>query len=79
MNLGIIYKNNKICNHRSLLKVLFNPFLRIMGIQIATLYFPYKDKLGHPVITKCEKQKLKFSFNFKLNENESIKKDRRII
>ena len=36
MNLGIIWKNGEIINHRSLLKILFNPILRCFGWQIAS-------------------------------------------
>jgi len=36
LKLGIIYKNDKIINHRSLLKVILNPFLRCIGIYIGT-------------------------------------------
>ena len=38
MKLGILYKDNKAVNHRSLVKVLLNPILRKFGIQIATNY-----------------------------------------
>ena len=36
IKLGIVYKDNKIINHRSLLKVLLNPFLRYIGLYIGT-------------------------------------------
>ena len=79
MNLGIIYKDNKMCNHRSLLKVCVNPFLRMIGFQIATKADPDKDFLGYPILNKCPKKKLEFSFNFKLEENMSIVKKRTFI
>ena len=34
--LGIIIKNGAVVNHRSLLKVLFNPLLRVFGFYIAS-------------------------------------------
>lgn len=36
LNLGIIRKNGAIINHRSLFKVVFNPVLRLVGLQIYT-------------------------------------------
>jgi hypothetical protein len=36
MNLGIIWKDGKVTNHRSLLKVLLNPILRCFGWQIGS-------------------------------------------
>jgi len=37
MKLGILYKDNKIVNHRSLLKVLINPILRKFGYFIGSV------------------------------------------
>ena len=54
LNLGIVYKDNKIVNHRSLLKVTLNPSLRIIGFCIATDYNP--DRLGKPVFIKQKRQ-----------------------
>jgi hypothetical protein len=34
--LGVVYKNGRIINHRSVLKVFCNPLLRLFGICIAT-------------------------------------------
>jgi len=39
LKLGIIIKNYKVINHRSLIKVLFNPFLRFIGYEIATFCY----------------------------------------
>jgi hypothetical protein len=36
LNLGVVYKDGNLVNHRSLLKVAINPVLRIFGIQIST-------------------------------------------
>jgi len=44
LKLGILYKNNKIVNHRSLLKVLINPILRYFGYYIGTEY--ENERLG---------------------------------
>ena len=37
MKLGILYKNGKIVNHRSLLKVVLNPVLRYFGYYIGSI------------------------------------------
>lgn len=80
LNLGIIYKNNKVCNHRSLLKTLLNPFLRMFGFQIATLYYENKNKLGGLFISKCDKQPFEDSlFSFELKDNMHIVKKRILI
>jgi hypothetical protein len=34
--LGILLKNEQVVNHRSVLKLVFNPILRIFGIAIGT-------------------------------------------
>lgn len=78
LKLGIIENKGKIVNHRSLIKVLFNPFLRIFGIQIGTLYFPDSNKLGYPTISKCNKL-TDIKFSFESNEYDKIVKKRMII
>lgn len=81
MNLGIILKNNKIINHRSLLKVILNPFLRHFGYQIVTV--SNEIKLLHPVLTKCNKipffEGIMKSWFFKLEENEVLINERTLI
>jgi hypothetical protein len=62
LKLGILYKDKKIVNHRSLLKVLFNPILRYFGYCIATKLI--NNKLGSILIIKQEKVKnIKWNFN----------------
>ena len=58
INLGIIRNGNRIIGHRSLLKVLVNPFLRVVGLQIATNL--RNGKLGTPCLTRCTKHKQHF-------------------
>lgn len=54
INLGVIVNSdNKTINHRSLLKVLLNPFLRYFGLQISTKFNTETQELGCPVIMKC--------------------------
>jgi hypothetical protein len=62
LNLGILYKNGKIVNHRSLLNVLFNPILRYFGFNLATVY--KNNKLCGIQIMKTERSKnIKWDFN----------------
>jgi hypothetical protein len=66
MNLGIIWKDGKIINHRSLVKVLLNPFLRIIGYEIATESYQIgkqTPELGKALIRAC-KHRLEFNFRY---------------
>lgn len=81
LNLGIICKDDKIINHRSLLKVLLNPFLRYFGFQISTLYNHNTNELGFIRITKCKRTKkmlFKNSWNYDIKDIK-ILKNRRLI
>jgi hypothetical protein len=78
LTLGILYKDNKIVNHRSLLKVLINPILRYFGFQIGTPSNLIK-LTGLIKFMKCEKtNNIKWNFN-SYNEYDRIVKKRRII
>ena len=66
MKLGIVYKEDKIINHRSLLKVLLNPFLRCVGLQIGTWYD--NGQLKGPKLVRCNKTQ-------KIIKNSEIKKE----
>ena len=57
LELGVIEKDGKIINHRSLVKVLLNPFLRIFGYQLATIFYSHTNKLDRPTIIKCKKRR----------------------
>jgi hypothetical protein len=49
--LGIIYKNDEIHWHRSLAKIIFNPFLRFFGYELVSWSYTqkvYKDQIGVP-------------------------------
>ena len=68
LKLGILYKNNKIVNHRSLLKVLVNPILRYFGYCIGTIYNLSTNQLEGISIAKVDKSdEIKWDFN---NHNE---------
>jgi len=58
LNLGIIYKDDKIVNHRSLLKVSLNPIFRYFGFCIGTICTD--NELKGLKILKCEKRKIKW-------------------
>lgn len=78
LKLGIVYNENKIINHRSLLKILFNPILRFFALQIVT---PLKinNELGFITITKCKRTKkiyFKKSWNYNTKYTKIIKKRR---
>lgn len=76
MNLGIIHKENRIIGHRSLLKVLVNPFLRVFGFQIATNI--KNGTLGSPCITRCTKRHFQTAWSYP-SEGCSIERRRIII
>lgn len=62
MKLGVLYYDGKVVNHRSLLKVILNPILRMFGVCIGT---KFEDGiLGGIIIIKCERvNKLRWDFN----------------
>jgi len=55
LNLGVLYKNGKIVNHRSLLKVLLNPFLRTTGFEIQSEFTDNQDFKKY-VVKKLDKE-----------------------
>ena len=77
MKLGILYKDGKIVNHRSLTKVLLNPILRRFGCQIGSIC---KDNNIKGIkIVKCKSvDKIKWDFN-SYNEYDILVKKRIII
>lgn len=76
LNLGIIYKDNEICNHRSLLKILTNPFLRSIGFVIATRYDEKTERLGGLMIQRIKKESFQWSFNYPIEYNMRVVKKR---
>ena len=73
MNLGIIWKDGKIINHRSLLKVCFNPILRLAGIEIASLFDDNEFK--RYVLKRCPRKKLVWYWDYPITD-EMIEKRR---
>jgi hypothetical protein len=79
LKLGILYKNNKIVNHRSLLKVLINPILRYFGYCIGTVYNLSNNQLeGIRIVNVNKSKKIKWDFN-SYNEYDVIIKKRLLI
>lgn len=58
MKLGIVYKNGKVINHRSFVKVVFNPIFRYFGFCIATKF--KKNEIVGLRFIKCENQKIRW-------------------
>ena len=71
--LGIVYKDRKVINHRSALKVFLNPFLRIFGFQIGT-YFDNKRLKGIRLM-KCPSQ-IRLTFSYDIESPYRIVKKR---
>lgn len=75
MKLGIVHKDNKIINHRSLLKVLLNPVLRYYGYQIAT---KFENNILYGIrLNKCDRIKpIIWDFKYDTVEYDIIEKRR---
>lgn len=76
MKLGVLYKGNEIVNHRSLLKVIFNPIFRYCGWCIGSKF--NKDKFIEYQIFKCERTKY-IKYTLDTNDYDRIVKYRTII
>ena len=77
INLGIIRNGDRIIGHRSLLKVLANPFLRIVGLQIATNLS--NGKLGKPCFARCTKRSFRTSWVYDMERRDYQIEKRRMI
>lgn len=73
LKLGIVYENGKVVNHRSLVKVLLNPFLRIFGFCIATNFDMDKQKLYNPVFIKCDRR-MELTFGYLLGNRKIVRR-----
>lgn len=79
LKLGVVLNGQKeIINHRSFIKVIFNPFIRLLGYNIATKYNNVSKVLGMPVIMKCNKHKC-ISFLYDNEDEHHILKRRMFI
>ena len=78
MKLGIVYKNGKVINHRSLLKVLINPIIRYFGFQIVSLYNEEINEIYGISLRKCDRQPISYDFKYH-NDYDNIVKKRILI
>lgn len=77
MKLGVLYKNNEIVNHRSLLKVILNPIFRYFGVCLGTNY--NNGQLGWYSFMKCQRQEtIKWDMN-NHNDFDHLEKKRWLI
>lgn len=61
-DLGILWKDGEIINHRSALKVFCNPFLRVIGLCIGTIYNPQDKSLDGIGLMRVKRLALKFTW-----------------
>jgi hypothetical protein len=81
LHLGLVFNNDGICvNHRSLLKVICNPFLRLVGWQIASDYHYETKEMKRYVL---ERVIPRFDFNgswfYDMEDGYTIQKTRRFL
>ena len=78
LKLGIVYnKKGMIVNHRSLVKVLCNPFFRLFGFHLGTVYNIDENTLHKPRFMKTKR--MASCFEYDLPKGCSIKKERTLI
>jgi len=83
-HLGVIRdQEGRAVNHRSLLKVLTNPLLRLVGWEIATAYCTKTRQVGRPLLQRNKRWKSGWppcwSFDYKLDEGWIVEPTRRWI
>ena len=86
--LGVIYKKGvtgdyHICNHRSILKIILNPLLRVFGFQINSLSSDGKNITGIELMKLKDKypnilENYKRSIFYELDEKTMVHKKQRI-
>jgi len=76
LKLGILYKDNKVVNHRSLLKVVLNPILRYYGYCIGSK-FEGNDFNGYKLFK--QKPTNKIIYTLKTNDYDLIEFKRMIL
>lgn len=81
LKLGILYKDGVAVNHRSFVKVLFNPILRLFGYQIVSfMERKFDDWNKNPIkleFNKCTRlKKLDYQNPKKLDFDTLVKKRR---
>jgi len=81
LNLGVVIAGGEVRNHRSLLKILANPFLRLVGLQVVSMS-DGKDVFEYRML-KCRQQKnllhnLKESWFYEMPDGAVVRKVRRL-
>jgi hypothetical protein len=72
LNLGRIYTDGKLQNHRTWIKIICNPVLRIVGFEIASMF--EQDVFIRYQFRKCpRKLDFKSSWVYILNDNQIVK------
>jgi len=64
LKLGIVYKDGFIINHRSLLKIVLNPFLFQFGLYLGTVYDSETNTLKHVTLGYSRKARKKASLKW---------------
>jgi hypothetical protein len=75
LKLGIVYENNQIVSHRSLLKILLNPYLRLFGWQIGSVMGD--NKTIKTRLVRCPKTGLKYSFVY--DDSDAVIRQKRML
>lgn len=75
LKLGILYYKNSIVNHRSLIKVIFNPILRYYGYYIGSIF--NENKFTKYKMCKCKRSK-SIKWTLECNDYDFIIKKRMI-
>jgi hypothetical protein len=76
LKLGILYKDNKVVNHRSLFKVILNPILKYYGYCIGSK-FDNNEFKGYKIFK--QKPSKKITYSLKTNDYDIIKRKRMIL
>jgi hypothetical protein len=77
--LGILYKNGKIVNHRTILKIVLNPILKCFGLYIGSRFIDNKFKYYKLVKGNINLNIFKNYYNslFTCNEYDYYKKNKK--
>lgn len=84
LKLGVVVKNGEIRNHRSLLKIVANPFLRLVGLQFVTVVGNVPSWTWRVRLGRCPRQpnllkNLAASWMYRLPDGAEVQKKRRVL
>jgi len=77
LKLGVLYKNSKIVNHRSLLKVILNPIFRYFGLCIGSKFNNNNQFIKYQIF-RCKRVRY-IKYTLETNDYDKIVKYRTII